>query len=150
MEIIIGWVIFSLLVGVYWSTKGRSFAGGFFLSLLLSPLIAFIIGLLISPNVKKMEKKQIQSGSARKCPFCAETVKSEANICRYCGRDLTDTDAISKIPVRLDKRQGFVCPHCNLRLWFDKYKDNQISLEKDNIYKVRCWYCHKDVLLRKE
>lgn len=27
-------------------------------------------------------------GATRACPFCAETIKAEARVCRYCGRDV--------------------------------------------------------------
>jgi hypothetical protein len=32
------------------------------------------------------------NGPSRDCPFCAETIKAAAKVCRFCGRDLPSVD----------------------------------------------------------
>lgn len=35
------------------------------------------------------------SANTRKCPFCAETIKAEAVVCRFCSRDIAPVQAIA-------------------------------------------------------
>lgn len=86
--VFIFWIILAILVGVFASSKGRSGIGFFLIALILSPLIGFIIALVVSPIREKAEAKAINSGDMKKCPNCAELVKVEAKLCKHCRSEL--------------------------------------------------------------
>jgi RNA polymerase subunit RPABC4/transcription elongation factor Spt4 len=82
------WIGFSILAGVVASNKGRSGVGFFFLAFLLSPLVGLLGAILCKANTEATEKKAVQDGTMRRCPFCAEIIRAEAKICRYCRSEL--------------------------------------------------------------
>ena len=91
MELIIFWLITSVLAGGIASNKGRSFMGFFLLALLLSPLVGIIAALIAAPinaGVNTIDENGMITEASRTCPYCAEDIKSAAIVCKHCGRDL--------------------------------------------------------------
>jgi len=78
------WFILAVLVGLFWTAKGRSFVGGFFLALVLSPFVGFVVGLVIS---NKREEKFLSAVGMKKCPYCGDPVLRDAIRCRHCRSD---------------------------------------------------------------
>jgi hypothetical protein len=60
------------------------FIAGTFLALVALPAAMFL-----KSDPRLAERNELASGRSRKCPHCAEIVKVEALICRYCQRALS-------------------------------------------------------------
>src|SRR5438067_23776 len=87
MEYFILVLLLGLIPAMIASSKGRSFFGWYVYGVLLF-LIALVHALLLRPDVKHVEARAIAEDGRRKCPHCAELIKREALVCRYCGRDV--------------------------------------------------------------
>lgn len=94
-----GWLTFSIIVGVAASGRGRSGFAWFFISALISPLLGFIL-LLVMPKIGDAALLRDISGEAItpethvRCPDCRELVRADAKKCKHCGSALLPQELV--------------------------------------------------------
>ena len=76
MLVFLLWVLLVFVIGSWAKSWNRSFGGYALLSFFLSPIVGAIV-LVVSGTLVK------------RCPKCAEEVKTDAQVCKHCGFDFS-------------------------------------------------------------
>ena len=87
MAILFAAIMFGVVTAVVAANKGRDWVIWFLVGLFLGPF-GLILAIVTSKNESTFESDAINSGHMKKCPFCAELVKFDANFCKHCGKEL--------------------------------------------------------------
>ena len=87
MEVLMLAILIGLIPAAIAHGKGRSFIGFWIYGDLLF-IVALPHALLIPSDPRAIEAQQLSSGANKKCPYCAEIIKAEAKVCRYCNREV--------------------------------------------------------------
>ena len=94
-------IAFGVLSAIAVKNKNRDQAGWFFIGLLFG-----VFGLIAALIVDRIETQQRPkspddafdpSSQTKKCPDCAEAIKLEAKVCRYCNHQFSDEEVALQI-----------------------------------------------------
>lgn len=90
-----------------------------FFALILTPLAGGAILLIVG---KKKEQQPVYEDDTKKCPFCAEIIKKDALVCRFCGKEIssqkTKPSVIKKLSnsisteIKADRKSLFLFLSC--------------------------------------
>ena len=85
--VILVWLALGFVTAKIAISKGRPFG-----TWLIYGFLCFPLAILYLAVAKPSDETLADSGEYRKCPFCAEMVRQEAKLCRYCGKELPEPE----------------------------------------------------------
>ena len=89
LNLFLGWTFLGWLVALFWAVMHEQ------------PRSA------VAPATDLTEMSELRqhpTRPSRKCPFCAELIRSEAVVCRFCGRDAVDSSTGYHLPAAFRTR----------------------------------------------
>jgi hypothetical protein len=87
MEFLLIAIVLGLIPAAIASSKGKNFLPWWIYGAALF-IVALPHALIMRTDRQALEQKELATGNTRKCPYCAELIKREAKVCRYCQREL--------------------------------------------------------------
>jgi hypothetical protein len=87
MEILIFAVLLGLIPAAIAHSKGHNFFVWWLYGAAIW-IVAIVHAVLLKQDQRELEERAVSQGDSRKCPHCAEIIKAEAKVCRFCGRDV--------------------------------------------------------------
>ena len=120
MELLLFAALLGLIPASIARGKGREFVLWWVYGAALF-IIALPHALLLKPEASAIEKR-LRAEGMKKCPFCAEMIKSEATVCRYCSSVIVTrvnppTEVASEDRTPPPPRSSgitFACPTCGI------------------------------------
>ena len=130
--------------------NGRSFGVFFVLGLFISPVIGFIILIIIGDKNKKNLQNNIISGNLNICPYCYRVIEKKLLNCSFCGKDVSSEETTVKLLnphiVNINKIKIREKPEGSSNILFDLSYNDIVSVIEigEKIYDKNYWIHIKD------
>ncbi len=87
-SLIIWYILLAIVAGMIAALGDRSWWAFFGISLLFTPAVGIVLALFAASPEPRAQPDIVERLAAREfraCPHCAERVRREASMCRFCG-----------------------------------------------------------------